>query len=261
MKLTYLILIFHLLIIFSCSHKHESNIIENSIVKNELNIPLRYEKLIVDKQTKHLIDSTLAVIQQLSFTTDTTFGQSTGDKQGKVDVQINCLDSVGCFASIIIADTSELPTSFIFKIDKTKWTFVHSMQIGLGNNFDIELKDINFDYKKDLCFSTIFSCSRLLVDYQIFENNNNFNKITQLTSTDSIGVDYKNQTLILFTDGGNFGTHETLTYKWNNGNMKLVYKINKSFAGFDKNDSPIIQIDELKLVGDSMKVVKSYYEK
>ncbi|MEY5049913.1 MAG: hypothetical protein RLZZ175_3272 [Bacteroidota bacterium] len=236
-----------LISIVSCTHKHE---------------PLRYEKLIVDKQTKHLIDSTLAVIQQLSFTADTTFGQSTGEKHGKIDVQINCLDSVGCFASIFIDnDSTDFAEAFIFKIDKTKWTFVHSMQIGLGNNFDIELKDINFDYKKDLCFSTIFSCSRLLVDYQIFENNNNFNKITQLTSTDSIGVDYKNQTLILFTDGGNFGTHETLTYKWNNGNMKLVYKINKSFAGFDKNDSPIIQIDELKLVGDSMKVVKSYYEK
>jgi len=40
----------------------------------------------------------------------------------------------------------------------------------------------------------------------------------------------------------------------------LISQINESVEGIDKNNSFIIKIEELKLVGDSMKVVKTYFE-
>jgi len=117
-KMKYIYIIILLQILFSCSDNNETRVIEYGKEKKGFIIPNRYEKLVANNQIKYLIDSTLAVIQNVNFTKDTTFGNSTGDKQGKVDVEINYLDSIGCFASVYISDTSELSYVYIFKIDK-----------------------------------------------------------------------------------------------------------------------------------------------
>ena len=257
-----------LISIVSCTHKHE---------------PLRYEKLNVDKQTKHLIDSTLAVIQQLSFTTDTTFGQSTGDKQGKVDVQINCLDSVGCFASIFIDnDSTGFAEAFIFKIDKPSWTYIHHIDELSGHFFDLNAKDYNFDGKIDVSFAYLCSCSRIYNKYYVFDYHKDYKFLEEFHSTDSVEINKNNKTITLFTDGGSFGTQETRIYTWYNGDLKLIEQFDQSLTGKDfvlekeqfddfkeygykvgdtiQGQMNAYLFEHYKLIGDSMTLVSSEIE-
>lgn len=253
--------------IFSCKHKHE---------------PLRYEKLIVDKQTKHLIDSTLAVIQQLSFTTDTTFGQRTGDKQGKIDVQINCLDSVGCFASIFIDnDSTDFAEAYIFKIDKPNYTYLYHLDYLNDHSIDVAVKDYNFDGKIDISFASFCNCSRILYGYCIFELEKSY-KLIEVLEGFEIELNQKNELLTIRTDGGNFGTQERRNYKWINGKLTLIEQFDRTLIdmpfvldkirsddfkeyGFKIGDTvPGIMnaylYEHYKLIGDSLKLVDSQKE-
>lgn len=113
----------------------------------------------------------------------------------------------------------------------------------------IYTKDIDFDSKQELILKYhIYSASRTICVYEIFLYEDlalSFKHLETLYSTDSLHINYKDKTLMVGVDGGNFGTSKKIIYVWNTKKLLAIRSIQRNII--QRSDSLFIEIAEYKL--------------
>ncbi len=222
-----LLIVFLFFALLSCKEKANSVVIEN--------LP----------HTKYLLDSTLQVLEKLTITKDTSYNTENMYNRKSVEISIQTIDSTKnrlAFIGIRETDTSYFQV-FIFEVKKPKWKFLDSIN-DFGNNQlppVAKLVDVDFDNKKDLLLTSHCLASRIVSRSDCFEfDAENFTvgrkKITELSSSGKycrnldFDLDSLEKTIICYTDGGNFGTHEIRTYRWNHDTLQLFNQLDMTYA-------------------------------
>jgi hypothetical protein len=194
--------------------------------------------------TKYLLDSTLQVLAKLAITKDTSYNEEDMYNRKMVEVSIQTIDSTKnrlAFIGIRETDTSYFQV-FIFEVKKPKWKFLDTINDFYDNQLlpVAKLVDVDFDHKKDLLLTTQCLASRIVSRIDCFEfGADNFTvgrrKIAELYSSGIHGgnldfsLDSLEKTIICYTDGGNFGTHEIRTYRWNNDTLELFNQLDEVY--------------------------------
>lgn len=190
--------------------------------------------------TKYLLDSTLQVLEKIAITKDTSYNEEDMYNRKLVEVSIQTIDSTKnrlAFIGIRETDTSHFQV-FIFEVKKPKWKFLDTINDFYDNQLlpVAKLVDVDFDNKRDLLLTSHCLASRIVSRIDCFEfGADNFTvgrrKIAELYSSGincgdfDFDLDSIEKTIICYTDGGNFGTHEIRTYRWNNDTLELFNQL------------------------------------
>lgn len=242
-----------------------------------------WAQVVIDPQVKVLVDSVLFAHRNVVITRDTCLGLETMDTAGFVAIQFCNIDTR--LLALISVQTSDkgFASVFIFKVLPTGWVYQTSFNIDpySWGTHKIKLKDVDFDRREDLLIETHIWASRMVELITCFDYNRDNGdigvvKIRDLSSTDRIDCDERLKTVTCYTDGGNFGTHEKIVYKWNHDTLQAVKRLDK-YVDFDaiateytrrevlKPSNPnaseeaiyIVRLNEYVLVDDKMEFSRS----
>lgn len=218
---------------------------------------------------KALIDSVIFVNRNIVTMKDTCFGLETRDTSGLVATQF-CNITKAHLLAFVTVQTSDtgLANVFIFKVLPTGWVYQTNFSTDpySWGTYGIELKDVDFDQREDLLIKTHVRASRIVERITCFDYNRSTGdigvaKITDLSSTDRIDCDEILKTVTCYTDGGNFGTHEKIVYKWNHDRLQAVKRLDM-YVDLSAPDTSeeipyIVRLKEYALVDGKMEFSRS----
>ncbi len=130
---------------------------------------------------------------------------------------------------------------------------------------EIERRDMNFDGKLDIIIKRPWHLvSRSVADHILILNSNSKNTEI-ITSTFELHTNPKNQTVISFSDGGNFGTHYKTINKWQSDSLVKIRHLEKSYDNkgkFTLEEFAIKNGKEIKIKSQKMNSDKAeeYFE-
>ncbi len=242
MKLSILSILL-ILYLFSCNQKSTSDnekpyFAEGQKVEKKLENKLpnfnAYTSIQLDSFFQIYRDSLLDIVQKNKFDKDTTisnefsqimYGMAVNDFPSFAFVENKYCDIGGddfeC-KSFLYAEKNgafEVAETFTNK-NSTLYAWYDSK---------IERRDIDFDNKLDIIMKRPWHLvSRSIAEYYLFVDRS-FKKSDMIFSTDTLGINSENKTVISFSDGGNCCTHYKMINKWQADSLVRIRHLEKSY--------------------------------
>ncbi|WP_338814906.1 hypothetical protein V9L05_06885 [Bernardetia sp. Wsw4-3y2] len=228
-----------ILCLFSCNPKpiSENQVIENQkikVVENKLPNFNAYTSVQLDSFFQIYRDSLLDIVQKNKFDKDTTisnefsqvmYGIAANDFPAFVFVENKYCDIGGddfeC-KSFLYAEKNE-----VFELAETFTNKNSTLYAWYDSR--IECRDVDFDNKLDIIIKRPWHMvSRSIAEYYLFANRN-FKNSDMIFSTDTLGINSENKTIVSFLDGGMCCPHNKTISKWQSDSLVEIKHLGKTY--------------------------------